>query len=155
MCEPACITYTGGVGFKVAAGKMDEARAVAARTYHAAVELFAMLCKEYDLNPLGDGVILSHAEGYARGIASNHGDPEHLWRGLGLGYTMDGFRKDVKKAMDGSGVSTGNGKAVYPDSNVKGDKVQVKISNLNIRKGPGDELWQNWKIYGCRCIYNC
>lgn len=26
-----------------------------------------------------------------RGIASNHGDPEHLWNGLGMGYTLDGF----------------------------------------------------------------
>ena len=58
-----------------------------------------MLCKEYDLDPLADGVIISHAEGHKRGIASNHGDPEHLWRQLGMGYTMDGFRKDVKNSM--------------------------------------------------------
>ena len=58
-----------------------------------------MLCKEYDLNPTADGVIISHAEGHKRGIASNHGDPEHLWRQLGMGYTMDGFRQDVKEAM--------------------------------------------------------
>ena len=75
------------------------AKAVAKRTYEAAVELFAMLCKEYDLNPTADGVIISHAEGHKRGIASNHGDPEHLWRQLDMGYTMDGFRKDVKAAM--------------------------------------------------------
>lgn len=58
-----------------------------------------MLCKEYDLDPLADGVIISHAEGHKRGIASNHGDPEHLWNQLGMGYTMDGFRKAVKDAM--------------------------------------------------------
>ena len=58
-----------------------------------------MLCKEYDLNPTADGVIISHAEGHKRGIASNHGDPEHLWRQLDMGYTMDGFRKDVKATM--------------------------------------------------------
>lgn len=75
------------------------AKAVAKRTYEAAVELFAYLCKEYKLDPLEDGVILSHAEGHKRGIASNHGDPEHLWKQLGMGYTMDGFRKEVKSAM--------------------------------------------------------
>jgi hypothetical protein len=69
------------------------------RTYKSAVELFAYLCKEYALNPLADGVILSHSEGYKRGLASNHGDPEHLWKGLNLPYTMDGFRADVKAAM--------------------------------------------------------
>ena len=63
------------------------------------VELFAMLCKKYSLNPLADGVIISHKEGSSRGIASNHGDPEHLWNGLGMGYTMDGFRKAVAAAI--------------------------------------------------------
>lgn len=97
MCEPACIKYIGGSTFTC----FDKAtaKAVAKRTYEAAVELFAMLCKEYDLNPTADGVIISHAEGHKSGIASNHGDPEHLWRQLGMGYTMDGFRKDVKAAM--------------------------------------------------------
>ena len=47
-------------------------------------------------------MIVSHREGHARGIASNHGDPEHLWNGLGTGYTMNGFRKAVKAAMGGA-----------------------------------------------------
>jgi hypothetical protein len=69
------------------------------RTYESAVELFAHLCREYGLNPLAEGVILSHSEGYKKGLASNHGDPEHLWKGLKLPYTMDGFRQDVKSIM--------------------------------------------------------
>lgn len=97
MCEPACIKYTGGSKFTCS--DKAAAKAVAKRTYETAVELFAMLCREYGLNPTAGGVILSHAEGHARGIASNHGDPEHLWKQLGMGYTMDGFRKDVKAAM--------------------------------------------------------
>lgn len=98
MCEPACIKYTGGSTFTCS--DLATAKAVAKRTYEAAVELFAMLCKEYGLNPTADGVIISHAEGHKRGIASNHGDPEHLWNQLGMGYTMDGFRKAVKAAMN-------------------------------------------------------
>jgi len=97
MCEPDCIKYTGGSTFTCS--DKATAKAVAKRTYEAAVELVAMLCQEYGLNPTADGVILSHAEGHAEGIASNHGDPEHLWKQLGLGYTMDGFRQDVKAAM--------------------------------------------------------
>lgn len=93
MCEPACITYTGGATFKCS--DVATAKAVAERTYKAAVELFAMLCVKYKLDPLGDGVIISHKEGHARGIASNHGDPEHLWSQLGLSYTMKTFRNDV------------------------------------------------------------
>ena len=98
MCEPDCIKYTSGSKFTCS----DTARAtdIVKRTYKSAVELFAHLCDEYGLNPLADGVILSHSEGYARGLASNHGDPERLWKGLKLPYTMDGFRKDVKSAMN-------------------------------------------------------
>ena len=100
MCEPACITYTGGASFKCSDNAT--ARAVAKRTYEAAVELFAMLCKQYGLDPLADGVIISHKEGHARGIASNHGDPEHLWSQLGMGYTMNTFRKAVKDKLSGT-----------------------------------------------------
>jgi hypothetical protein len=98
MCEPSCITYTSGGRFTVS----DPAKAKEAvrKTYKSAVELFAYLCTEYKLNPLADGVIISHSEGYRRGVATNHGDPEHLWRGLSMGYTMDGFRKDVYKKMN-------------------------------------------------------
>ena len=96
MCEPSTIKYTSGASFKdtdpVATKK------VVLRTYNAAVELFAFLCKEYKLNPMTD--IVSHREGNALGIASNHGDPEHLWKAFGL--SMDGFRNDVKKAMSAS-----------------------------------------------------
>lgn len=97
MCEPASIKYTGGAAFTCS--DLASARATAKRTYNAAVELFAYLCKLHNLDPLRDGVVISHAEGHKRGIASNHGDPEHLWRGLGMSYTMDGFRKDVATAM--------------------------------------------------------
>lgn len=97
MCEPACIKYTSGSAF--VCSDTATAKAVVTRTYNAAVELFAFLCNKYNLNPLADGVIISHKEGHARGIASNHGDPEHLWNGLKMGYTMDGFRKAVAAAM--------------------------------------------------------
>lgn len=103
MCEPACIKYTGGATFTCS--DTATAKAVVTRTYNSAVELFAYLCNKYKLNPLSSGVIISHAEGYKRGIASNHGDPEHLWRQLGMAYTMDTFRKDVKAKMS-SGTST-------------------------------------------------
>ena len=100
MCEPACIKYVGGATFECS--DLTQAKVVADRTYKAAVELFAILCKKFNLDPLADGVIISHAEGCKRGVASNHGDPDHLWRQLGMSYTMDTFRCDVEVAM-GSG----------------------------------------------------
>lgn len=97
MTEPDCIKYTSGASFTCP--DKAKARAQVKGTYETAVRLFAFLCKQYNLDPLADGVIISHREGYKRGIASNHGDPEHLWNGLGMGYNMDGFRKAVKAAM--------------------------------------------------------
>lgn len=77
----------------------SEAAEQIAGTYRTAVELFAELCKQYELDPAQDGVITGHAEGHRRGVASNHADPELLWRTYDMGYTMDGFRRDVAEAM--------------------------------------------------------
>lgn len=71
-------------------------------TYRTAVALFAQLCGVYGLDPLADGVIIGHAEGHRRGVASNHADPELSWNTYGMGYTMDGFRRAVAEAMAGA-----------------------------------------------------
>lgn len=113
ICEPNCIKYTKGSSFTCS--DKEKAKEMVIRTYNSAVELFAKLCKDYKLNPLGKDVILSHSEGYKKGLASNHGDPEHLWKQLGLPYTMDTFRNDVKNKMTGG--NTVNSDSIY--------KVQV------------------------------
>lgn len=123
MCEPDCIKYTGGASFTCS--NAEKAKEMAKRTYEAAVELFAYLCKEFNLDPLADGVIISHKEGHARGIASNHGDPEHLWSQLGMGYTMNTFRQAVSDAMNGD--STNGSQIMY--------RVQIgAYSNLSYAK---------------------
>lgn len=71
-------------------------------TYRTAVALFAQLCGVYGLDPLADGVIIGHAEGHRRGVASNHADPAYLWDTYGMGFTMDGFRRAVAEAMAGA-----------------------------------------------------
>ena len=109
MCESAHIKYLlpGDSGY--APGKfvvLDAAKAKAdcKRAYDAAVELYAMICALYNLNPLTR--IVSHYEGGLAGIASGHGDPEHYWKGLGIGYTMNGFRAAVKAKMEeGNGMT--------------------------------------------------
>ena len=95
MTEPASIVYTGGASWRDLDPAATEAHVRG--TYAAAVELFAQLCEQYALDPLADGVIISHAEGAARGVASRHADPTHLWRAFGL--TMDGFRAAVAAKM--------------------------------------------------------
>ncbi|MCM1040231.1 MAG: N-acetylmuramoyl-L-alanine amidase [Roseburia sp.] len=97
MCEPSCMKYTGGMNFECS----DEAKAkeMVMRTLQSAVELFASLCRQYRLNPLEDGVIISHKEGHDRGVASGHGDPDHLFNGLHMDYSMNDFRKAVAEAL--------------------------------------------------------
>lgn len=94
------------------------------KVYQEAVELTAMLCKQYNLDPMADGVVICHSEGYTRGIASNHADVMHWFPKHGK--SMDTFRSDVSKAMgttqapDTDG-STGTGKEIG-----KGSTVRVK-----------------------------
>ena len=99
MTEPATIRYTGGSNW-TETGDGENTKNHVLATYKYAVELFAYLCSQYNLDPLADGVIISHSEGCKRGIASNHGDVEHLWSKFGL--SMGQFRKDIKAAMEGS-----------------------------------------------------
>lgn len=96
MTEPDCIRYTGGATF--VCSDWERAIAQVTGTYNTAVELFAQLCTQFGLDPQKD--IISHAEASAMGIGTDHADPEHLWRQLGTGYTMDGFRADVRAMME-------------------------------------------------------
>lgn len=122
MTEPSTIKYTGGANWVDLNPAKTKAHVLA--TYKNAVDIFAQLCKFHGLDPLADGVILSHKECHARGIGTNHGDVEHIWNKFGL--SMDQFRKDVASTM---------GNVVAPDE--KPFKVKVSINNLNMRIGPG------------------
>lgn len=96
ICEPGGFRYEGG-------SKMVGYDAVEQQPYFNAiwknsVELCAYLCRMFSLDPLEDGVIITHSEGYERGIASNHGDVMHWFPKHNR--DMDDFRQAVKKQMD-------------------------------------------------------
>lgn len=86
----------GYIGFEICEDGLTDP-AYFAKVYREAVELTAYLCKEYGLDPLKDGVVICHQEGYRRGIASNHGDVLHWFPKMGK--TMDNFRRDVADTM--------------------------------------------------------
>lgn len=69
------------------------------QAYRAAAELTAMLCAQYGLDPLADGVVICHQDGYRRGVASNHGDVYNWFPKFGR--DMDDFRAEVVRIMDG------------------------------------------------------
>lgn len=156
MCESKYIRYLvkGDPGYspgKFAILDKTKARADCKRCYDTAVELFAFICKQYNLDPLT--AICSHKEGHSLGIASNHGDPEHYWKGLGMSYTMDGFRQAVKAAINGAAPST------QPTGEFKvGDLV--KITGTKYYSGASVPAWvkaKNWYVYsvnGDRIVVN-
>lgn len=144
ICEPGCIKYTSGNSFSIL--DKPSAQAGVKRTYEAAVELCAWLCAQYELNPSENGTVISHKEGYERGIASNHSDPEHLWAGIGLAYNMDMFRQQVKAELRGYSPS----QSINNGTNIKNCPfiVRINIDNLNIRSGPGTNYKKIGKYTG-------
>lgn len=102
ICESDYIRYTGGANYDVLdAGRF---KADIMRGYNTAVLLCADICRRYGWNPtdkLPSGLYLisSHDEGRRAGLSSAHVDPTHVWNRFSL--TMDGFRADVKAALEG------------------------------------------------------
>lgn len=97
LCEPTQIRYKKK-DVMILVGDKASAISATKRTYESAVELCAMLCGLFDLDPIKD--IISQKEGHDQGIAADRSDVELLWETLKLDYTMDGFRTDVKSKMD-------------------------------------------------------
>ena len=93
------------------------------KVYKEAVELTAMLCKEYSINPEKPSVIC-HSEGKTLGIASNHSDVMHWFPSFGK--SMDMFREDVAKEIGSVIVN-------YPvlKKGSKGDSVKTLQIKLN------------------------
>lgn len=145
MTEPSTIKYVGGSSFvEIKDGKNTKKHVLA--TYEVAVELFAKLCKDYKLNPMGKNVIISHRKGHELGIASNHGDVEHIWNKYGL--TLEQFRKDVKAKMENTTKASSTTVSTKMEKTTTEFKVKVLIKDLNIRKGPGTTYAKTGKYTG-------
>ena len=85
------------IAFEICEDGLDDA-ADFEQVYRTAVELTAMLCRRYGFDPLADGVVICHSEGYRRGIANNHADVMHWFPKHGK--TMDDFRVDVAAELE-------------------------------------------------------
>lgn len=107
------------------------------QTYDTAAELVALLCEEYDLDPMADGVIICHQDGYKRGIASNHGDIYNWWPKFGK--SMDDFRELVVKKMGMGDDEMVYYKTIDDVPNYYKDAV-VKCIDAGAIKGEGDGI---------------
>ncbi|MEA4964800.1 MAG: N-acetylmuramoyl-L-alanine amidase [Oscillospiraceae bacterium] len=106
MGEPSQIKYTSGATFTIS--DVAAAQAYAEATYCNAVWLIAHLCTEHGWDPYK--AVWTHGE-ITRQHMSNtdHVDPEHLWNGLGMGYSLLQLRRDVASnmaVMSGSSSTT-------------------------------------------------
>ena len=108
-----------------------------ARAYREAVELTAMLCKQYGLDPLADGVVICHQEGYRRGIASNHGDVLHWFPRFGK--SMDDFRAEVAAELGRRPEAPAVEPAAGCDKARAGTYTVTAEGWLNVRAGPGTD----------------
>lgn len=97
LCEPSQLKYKKTNVIELG-GNSDMAINSVKRTYQSAVELCAKLCLQFTLNPETD--IISHKEGIAQGIACKRSDVTDVWAAVGLDFTMDKFRHDVRLEMD-------------------------------------------------------
>lgn len=105
-----------------------------AQIYKEAAELCAYLCKMFNLNPLADGVLICHCEGYSRGIATNHSDVMHWFPKHGK--SMASFRDDVAKLLVVPAPPVQPSQPAQP-AGFTPYIVNVTIPDLNIRTGPG------------------
>lgn len=92
ICEPAGFTYVGGATMQ--GYNADAQKRYFYAAWRNAVELAAMLCKQYGLTA---NDIICHSEGRRLGIASNHADVMHWFPKHG--ESMDSFRAAVRAAM--------------------------------------------------------
>ena len=96
MGEPSQIKYTSGATFTVS--DLAAARAYAEAAYRNAVWLIARLCKEHGWDPFT--AVYTHRDVTRQRLSNtDHVDPEHLWNGLGMGYSLLTLRRDVAAAM--------------------------------------------------------
>lgn len=108
------------IAFEICEDSLKDA-AYFGKVYKEAVELTAMLCKQYNLDPMADGVVIDHSEGHDRGIASNHGDVGHWFPKYGK--SMDTFRADVKKLLAGD-------KEAATETETKAEGYTMNMRNL-------------------------
>ena len=100
MCEPKEISYTSGASFTVS--DLSAAQTYTEKCYKNAVWLLTKLCRDHAWDPFT--AILTHREVTRQRLSNtDHVDPEHLWNGLGMGYTLLQLRRDVAAALTGSG----------------------------------------------------
>lgn len=124
LCEPATIKHQKGEAFIET--RSEEALGELYTSYNSAVEYFAALCMDFNINPL-NGI---HT--YAKR------NPEKVWKLMKIPPTMESFRADVLLKKSEMEILA---KKPYI-------KVRIDVDNLRIRVGPGRDYDTTGKFTG-------
>ena len=119
MGEPSQIHYISGAKFTVS--DLAAAQAYARAAYKNAVWLIAQLCRQRGWNPYT--AIYTHYEITKQKLSNtDHVDPQHLWDGLGMGYSLLTLRRDVAAVMGQASA------APAPEAPVSGQMYRIRTS---------------------------
>ena len=123
MGEPSQIKYTSGATFTVS--DLASAQAYAEAAYKNAVWLIAQLCKKYGWNP--NTAIYTHHEVTAKKLSNtDHVDPEHLWNGLGMGYSLLTLRRDVAASMGQASSAPVQKEPAHEEATTSGQMYRIR-----------------------------
>ena len=86
------------IGFEICEPADLGDKAYFAEMWDVVVDYCAYLCKRFNLNPLGENVIIDHATAHKLGWGNNHGDVAHWWPKY-HGVYLDDLRKAVAQRM--------------------------------------------------------
>ena len=86
------------IGFEICEPADLGDKAYFAEMWDVVVDYCAYLCKRFNLNPLGENVIIDHATAHKLGWGINHGDVAHWWPKY-HGVYLDDLRKAVAQRM--------------------------------------------------------
>ena len=86
------------IGFEICEPADLGDKAYFAEMWDVVVDYCAYLCKRFNLNPLGENVIIDHATAHKLGWGNNHGDVKHWWPKY-HGVYLDDLRRAVAQRM--------------------------------------------------------
>lgn len=122
------------IGFEICEDDLTD-RQYFEEVYEAAIQLCVYLCQLFP--SIKTENIIGHYEGYQRGIASNHSDPQHWFKRFNK--TMDMFRAEVKRRLEQVG-----GEQSMPDQG-KGEIIYVVQKGDSLSK-IAEKYGTTWQV---------
>ena len=114
------------IGFEICEPTDLGDKAYFTEMWDVVVQYCAYLCRKFNLDPLGENVIIDHATAHQLGWGNNHGDVKHWWPKY-FGVYLDELRRDVKSYMD-HGTYQGVGvKVETPEEVNRGDPTLYTV----------------------------